>query len=232
MQETFVATWGQVIAASFNRLFSGVLVFVPKFIFAFLVFVIGLVVAMFVGRVVAQAVRALRIDQVLRSLGLEEYFDRAGFRMDSGAFIGGLVKWFFVLVFLLAALSVLELNAVTDFLSDAVLTYLPNVVVAALVLLIAAVLGDVASAVAAGAARAAKMPSAGFVGTVVRWSIWIFALMAALTQLGIFRELIIVIVQAFVYMLALAGGLSFGLGGKDAASRFIEKLSKDVSNHH
>jgi hypothetical protein len=232
MQDTFVATWGQVIALSFNRLFGGVLVFVPKLIFAFLVFFIGLVVSVFVGRVIAQAVRALRIDHVLRSLGLEEYFDRAGFRMDSGAFVGGLVKWFFILVFLMAALNVLELNAVTSFLGDAVLTYLPNVIVAAFVLLIAAVLGDVASAVASGAARAAKIPSAGLVGAVVRWSIWIFALLAALTQLGIFRELIIVVVQAVVYMLALAGGLAFGLGGKEAAARFIEKMSKEVSNHH
>ncbi len=233
MQDTYViATWGDVIASSFNDLFSGVLVFVPKLIFAFLVFFIGLVVAVFVGRVIAQAIRALRIDHVLRSLGLEEYFDRAGFRMDSGAFIGGLVKWFFILVFLMAALSVLELTAVTSFLGDAVLTYLPNVIVAAFVLMIAAVLGDVASSVAAGAARAAKIPSAGLVGAVVRWAIWIFAILAALTQLGIFRELIIVVVQATVYMLALAGGLAFGLGGKDAAARFIDKMSKEVSNHH
>lgn len=232
MTDSLVTTWGSVLATSFERMMSGVLVFVPKFLFALIVFLVGLFVAVTLGRVVMHVIRSLKVDHVLRSLGFEEYVERAGWKLDSGAFIGGLVRWFFVLVFLLAALDVMQLSAVTEFLSNAVLVYLPNVIVAALTLLIAAVLGDVASRVASGTARAAKIPSAGFVGGVVKWAIWVFAIFAALMQLGLFQELILTVVQAFVYMLALAGGLAFGLGGKDAAARYIEKLRSDISNHH
>lgn len=232
MTDSLVQTWGDVLVASFQRLLGGTLVFVPKFVFALVVFLVGMFIAVTVGRIVTQAVRSLKIDHILRSLGLEEYVERAGWHLDSGAFVGGLVRWFFILVFLLAALDVLELNAVTRFLNDAVLTYLPQVIVAVLVLLAGAVLGDVASKVVTGAARAASMPSAGFVGGVVRWAVWVFALLAALFQLGLFQELILTVVQAFVYMLALAGGLAFGLGGKDAASQYIERLRRDISNHH
>ena len=231
MTDSLVQTWGDVLAASFERLLGGVLIFIPKFLFAVIVFLIGLFVAVTLGRVVMHAIRALKIDQVLRTMGLEEYIERAGWKLDSGAFIGALVRWFFILVFLLAALDVMQLSAVSTFLSD-VLMYLPQVIAAALLLLVAAVLGDLASRVVSGTARAARMPSAGLLGGVAKWSIWIFAVFAALLQLGLFQELILTIVQAFVYMLALAGGLAFGLGGKDAASRYIEKLRQDITNHH
>lgn len=205
--------------------------FVPKFVFALVVFLVGMFIAVTVGRIVMQAVRSLKIDHVLRNLGLEEYVERAGWHLDSGAFVGGLVRWFFILVFLLAAFDVLGLNAVTRFLSDVVLTYMPQVLIAVLVLLAGAVVGDVASKVISGAARAASMPSAGFIGSVVRWSVWVFALLAALFQLGLFQELILTVVQAFVFMLAGAGALAFGLGGKDAAARYIERLRQDMTNH-
>ncbi len=231
MTNSLVQTWGDVLTASFERVLSGTLVFVPKFLFALIVFLVGMFVAVTLGRVVMHAIRSLKIDHILRSLGLEEYIERAGWKLDSGAFIGGLVRWFFVLVFLLAALDVLQLGAVSKFLSGVVLTYLPNVIVAAMVLLIAAVLGDAASRIVTGSARAAHMPSAGLAGGVAKWAIWVFALFAALMQLGLFQQLILTIVQAFVYGLALAGGLAFGLGGKDSAARYIEKLRSDIANH-
>ena len=232
MTDNLVQTWGDVLIASFQRLFGGIVVFVPMFIFALIVFVVGMVIAVALGKLVAQVVRSLKVDHALRSLGFEEHVERAGFHLDSGAFLGGLVRWFFILVFLLAAFDVLQLRAVTDFLGQVVLVYVPQVIVAALVLLVAAVVGDIASRVVAGAARAARMPSAGLLGGVVKWSIWVFAILAALFQLGVFRELILTVIQAFVYMLALAGGLAFGLGGKDAAARYLEKLRSEMSNHH
>ena len=225
-------TYGDALILTFNKLLEGVVVFVPKFIFALVVLFVGLFVAVTLGRVVAQAIRALKVDHILRNLGVEEYVERAGWRLDSGAFLGALVRWFFILVFLLAVFDILELSAVSVFLSDVVLAYLPQVIVAALVLLVGAVVGDLAGHVVSGAARAAAMPSAGLLGSVTRWAIWIFSLVAALLQLGLFQELLLTLVQAFVFMLAGAGALAFGLGGKEHASQFIEKLKRDMSNHH
>ena len=225
-------TYGESLVVTFNKLLEGTVVFVPKLIFALVVFLVGLFVAVTLGRVVMQAIRALKVDHVLRNLGAEEYIERAGWHLDSGAFVGALVRWFFILVFLLAVFDILGLSAVSVFLSDVVLAYLPQVIVAALVLLVGAVVGDLAGHVVSGTARAAAMPSSGFLGSVARWAIWIFAFVAALLQLGLFQELIITIIQALVFMLAGAGALAFGLGGKEHASQFIEKIKRDMSNHH
>jgi len=225
-------TYGDALIVTFNKLLEGVVVFVPKFVFALVIFLVGLFVAVTLGRVVAQAIRSLKVDHLLRNLGVEEYVERAGWRLDSGAFVGALVRWFFILVFLLAVFDILDLSAVSVFLSDVVLAYVPQVIAAALVLLVGAVVGDFAGHIVSGTARAAAMPSAGFLGSVARWAIWIFAFVAALLQLGLFQELLLTLVQAFVFMLAGAGALAFGLGGKEHASQFIEKLKRDLANHH
>lgn len=225
-----VQTWGDVLIASFSELWGGVVAFVPQLVVALIVFVVGWVIAIALGKVVDQIVRALKVDMALKSLGIEEPLGRAGWKLDSGAFVGGLVRWFFILVFVLAAADVLGLSQVTEFLRSVVLTYIPQVIVASLILVAAALLADLAHHVVEGSAKAAHLPSAGFLGGVAKWAIWIFALMAALYQLGIAGPLVQTLFTAFVAMLALAGGLAFGLGGKDTAARYLDRLREDISN--
>lgn len=226
-----VQTWGDVLILSFQALWGGVVAFVPKLIVALVVFIIGWVIAVALGKVVIQVIRSLKVDMALRSLGLEDAISRAGMKLDSGVFIGGLVRWFFILVFLLAAVDVLGLTQVTEFLRSVVLAYIPQVIVASLILVAAALLADVAYNVVSGTARAAGLPSAGFLGGVSKWAIWIFAILAALYQLGIAGPFVQTLFTAFVAMVALAGGLAFGLGGKDAAARYLERLRSDISNN-
>ncbi len=225
-----VQTWGDVLVASFQELWGGVIGFVPKLVVAVVVFLIGWVIAVALGKVVHQIIKSLRVDTALRGLGTETALQRAGMRLDSGAFVGGLVRWFFILVFLFASIDVLGLTQVTEFLRSVVLTYIPQVIVAALILLAAALLADVVYKVVWGTAKAANLPSAGFMAGISKWAIWIFALLAALYQLGIAGVFVQTLFTAFVAMLAIAGGLAFGLGGKDTAARFLEKLRSDISN--
>ena len=222
-----VQTWGDVLVLSFQQLWGGVVVVVPKLIIALVVFIIGWIIAVALGKVVEQIIKALKVDMALKSLGMEDPVSRAGMKLDSGAFIGGLVR----LVFVLAAFDVLGLSQVTEFLRSVVLAYIPQVIVAALILVAAALLADTVNNVVEGGARAAHLPSAGFLGGVAKWSIWIFAILAALFQLGIAGPFVQTIFTAFVAMVALAGGLAFGLGGKEAAARYLEKLRSDISNN-
>src|SRR3989344_1811665 len=104
-----VQNWATVLQQSFNGMLSAVVAFIPNFVFAVIVFVIGWVVASFVGSVIAQAVRAIKVDHALRSAGIDDVVSRAGYHLDSGAFLGTLVKWFIILVFLIAALSQLQI---------------------------------------------------------------------------------------------------------------------------
>ncbi|MEK9166190.1 MAG: hypothetical protein AAB846_00470 [Patescibacteria group bacterium] len=225
-----VQTWGDVLIASFQQLWGGVIGFVPRLVVAVIVFVVGWVIAVALGKVVAQAIRSLKVDKALEGLGMGEPLSRAGIRLDAGAFIGNLVKWFVVVVFLAATVEVLGLTQVTTFLQEVVVVYLPNVIVAALILVVAAVIADVTGRVVAGSARAANLPSSGFLGGVSRWAIWIFAILAALYQLGVAGPFVQTLFTGFIAALALALGLAFGLGGKDTAAKFLERLRSDISN--
>ncbi len=222
--------WADVLQMAFNDLLAGLISFVPLLLGAIIIFVIGWLVGVGLGRVVAQVVDALRVDQALRSAGVDRIVERAGFKMSAGRFLGGLVKWFFIVVFLVAALEVLNLTQVTGFLTDVVLGYLPRVIAAVLILLVAAVIAEAAQRVVSGSAKAANLSSANFLGSVARWSIWVFAILAALAQLNVATVFVQTLFTGIVVALALAVGLSFGLGGQQAAARYIEKIREEVKD--
>lgn len=221
-----------VLQQSFYDLLVGVVNFLPNLLFAIIIFVIGWFIATLFGRVVMQAVAALKVDNALRAAGFESVVTRSGYMLNSGAFLGALVKWFIILVFLMASLQVLNLVVVTYFLQQIVLGFLPNVIIAVLIILVAAVIAEIAQNIVTGTARAAGITAAGFAGTVARWAIWIFAILAALEQLQIAQAILQTLFTGIVVALALAFGLSFGLGGQDAAAKFLEKTRKDMGAHH
>ncbi len=222
-------TWGDVIVLSLQEVWTSVANFLPLLIGALVVFVIGWIVAVSLGKVIEQIVKALKVDSVLEKLEFHKVLDRAGIQLNSGAFIGGLVRWFLIVVFLLAALNILNLNEVSAFLRD-VLGYIPQVVVAALILVIAALLAETAERTARASVEAAGLKSA-LVGVVTRWSIWVFAIIAALYQLGVATVLLQTLLTGLVAMLAIAGGLAFGLGGKDLAGDILARMRREISNH-
>lgn len=221
-------TWAQVFTQSFQAIGSGLIEFIPNLFVALVIFILGWVFGAVLGRVVAQIIKSIKVDNALREAGLEDAFSRAGFNLDSGRFLGGLVKWFVIIVFLVASLEVLGLSKVTIFLQEVVLLYLPNVIAAVLILLVAAVIAEVTQNIIVGSAKAAKLKSAHFLGNVAKWSIWIFALLAALNQLGVAAAFVQTLFTGAVIAFSLAIGLSFGLGGQDAASRYIDKVGKEI----
>jgi len=223
----FLTRWADVLNLSFQNLFYGLVEYIPNLLIAVIIFVLGWIIGAGLGRVVAQVVNSLRVDQALRAAGVERVLERAGFSLNSGAFLGMLVKWFFILVFLVASLEVLGLTQVTMFLTAVVLGYLPRVIVAVLILLVAAVIAETAQRLVAGSARAANLRSANFLGSMTRWAIWIFAVLAALDQLGV-TPFVQTLFTGVVVALALSFGLAFGLGGQQAATRFIDRMQSEM----
>ena len=146
-------TWGEVLILSFQNLWIGVANFVPNLVIAVLILIVGWLVGALIGRAIWQVFKSLKVDDALRRAGFETFVRRGGVNLDSGAFIGGLVKWFVIVIFLIAALDVLGLSQVNFFLQDVVLNYLPRVLAAALVLLVAGVIGDVTGRVVVTAAK-------------------------------------------------------------------------------
>ncbi|MFA6094475.1 MAG: hypothetical protein WC757_01140 [Candidatus Paceibacterota bacterium] len=223
-------TWKEVLLGSFQNLWFGVAGFVPVVVVAILIILIGWVVAIFVGSAIARLVAVIKLDDVLRRANLEKVLARGGFRLNSSAFIGGVVKWFIIIAFLIAAVDVLGLSQVKGILTQLVVGFLPQVIIAAIILVAGAVFADIVSRLITGSATAAGVKSARFIGTVSRWTIWIFAILMALVQLGIATSLIQTLFTGVVVAVALAFGLSFGLGGQQAAARFIEKTREEISN--
>jgi len=225
-----IATWGDVLSASLKNIWLGIANFIPTLLVAIVIIAVGLIIGKIFFKLVENLIKFAKIDGALRASGFESVVEKAGFKLDSGYFLGKLVEWFFIVVFLVAAFDVLGLKQVTAFLSDVVLGYLPQVIVAALIILVAAIVAEAMQRIVVGAAKAAGMKSVNFAGNVTKWAIWIFAILAAVMQLGIAVSFIQTLFTGIVIAVSLALGLAFGLGGQDAAAKYIEKVRTDVSD--
>ena len=232
MVESTGVVWGDLILESFQNMWAGVIGFLPTLVIAILIVLLGWIVGAVIGRVIQQVMKSLKVDEGLRKAGLEEMLQKGGVKLDSGSFVGALVKWFVIVVFLVAAFDTLGLTQVNNFLQDVVLYYLPQVIVVVLILLVAVVIADVMQRVVSASARTAHMRSANLLGTITKWSIWIFAVFIGLEQLGIAAYFVQMLFTGVIVALSLALGLSFGLGGQETASKFLGKLREEISERN
>ena len=226
-----IGTWSEVLSISFKNLWLGVVGFVPNLIVALVIVVIGWGIGSVLGRVVHQIIKAIKVDEALKRAGVEDFLNRGGIDLNSGGFLGGLVKWFIMVVFFIGAFEVLGLSQVTLFLRD-ILDYLPQVIVAVLILIAAGIVADAMRSIVLSSTKSADISSAGFLATVTKWVIWVFAILVALSQLGIAAPFVQTLFTGIVVAVALALGLSFGLGGQEAAARLIEKVRTEIANRH
>ncbi len=221
--------WSTVITGSFQDLSRGVLSFAPNLVIALLIILVGWLIGIVIGRIVNQIIDGLKIDKALQKAGVDEILRKGEINLNSGEFIGALVKWFIIIAFLIAAFDVLHLASITLFLQNIVLEYIPRVIVSVLVLLFAGVLGDVVAKIVQSSSKAAGFTGAHFLANITKWAIWIFASLVALQQLGIAVQFISILFMGAVGAFSVAIGLSFGLGGKDVAGKIVENIYKDIS---
>lgn len=220
-----------VVQGSFISLWYTVVQYLPAIIAAVVVFIIGWIVGVILYRVVVEIVKILRVDDALKAAGLNDAAKEAGFTLDIGRFLATLVEWFVIVVFLVASLDILGLNRVTIFLQQVVLFYLPQVIVAVLILILAAVVAEAVRNIVVGSARAAGAHAANLAGSVAKWAIWITAILAALDQLQVAPAFVQTLFTGVVIAASLAFGLAFGLGGKEAAARTIERVRSEIAHH-
>lgn len=221
-----------VIEMSFYSIWNDVLSYLPSVIIALLVLIVGWIIAGSLKVVIESIFIRLRVNEALDKAGVDALAQRAGYKLKAGQFVGTLVKWFVILVFFVAALEILHLSQVTVFFRDVVLGYLPKVIVSVLILLVATIVANVASASVVAGARAAEIKTADMLGSVTRYAILVFALLAVLNQLNIAGELIQTLFMGIVFAASLAFGLAFGLGGKEAASKYIAEMTGKGGGYH
>jgi hypothetical protein len=225
-------TWGDVFNTSLQSLWFGFVQFTPKFIMAIVFFAVGWFLGALIAKAIEQVFTGLKIDNLLRSIGIDNFFRRAGMNLNSGYFIGQVAKWFVIIVFLIPSLDLVGLNSIKDFLQNDVLGFLPRVIVAALILIIATIVADGLGKAVAASARTMNLSSANMLGAIAKYAVWVFAFIIALGQLGVADYYMSVLFTGIIAMISIGGALAFGLGGRDAAARFIAKVSEEVSHSH
>jgi hypothetical protein len=226
----FFTNWGGDFTQSLLGVWYGVVEFLPRFLGVLALFIAGWILATLVEKLIEGLFKTFKIDGLLKSAGLDELVERSGHKLNSGRFLGSLVKWFVIVIFLVASFDTLGLTQVSSYLSNVVLSYIPNVIMAVLVLMVSVVIADAVQKVVTASARAAHVKSSALLGAIAKWAIWIFAILVALNHLQIAPSIVNTVFTGVIAAATLAGGLAFGLGGKDVAGKMLEKLVHTVSD--
>jgi len=195
----------------------------PAILGGTLLLVLGFVIANSLKSLAVAFLKKIRLNQVLKRLGLEGILSKIDIRFDATIFFGEIVKWFFIFVFLMASSEVIGLTLFSQFL-EKVIAYFPNIFIAFLMFVVAAFIADFSQKIVVGTLEKERIIYSKFLGKLIHWAIWFFALLAILYQLQITPSLILVIFIGMVAAASIAIGIAFGLGGKDLAGRILKEL--------
>ncbi len=223
-----IKNWIDITIIALQDLWQGFIVFVPRLVGAIIIFLIGWVIAVAVGKIVAEVLKRIKFNKIFEKGGWKTALEKAEINADPSSFIGAIFKWVLVIVFLATSVEILGLAQLTSFLTDKVLGFLPNVIVAAFIFVVAVIIADILEKIVRATVEGAKFGYGHIAGAIVRWSIWIFAAFAILNQLGIGKELVTTITQGIVWFVVLAAGLAFGIGGKDVAGELLGDLKRKM----
>src|SRR3989338_1415838 len=222
-----ILDWYSVTIDALQNLWQGFVAFVPALIGAVIVFVVGWSISVGLGKLIAEILKKIRFNQIFEKGNWDEALAKADIKVDASAFIGAIVKWVFVVVFLMAAVEVLGLKGFAGFLGN-IIGYLPNVVVAAFILVVTVIITDILEKVVRAAVESIKVGYGQVVAAIIRLSIWIFAILAILIQLQVAPSLIQTTFSKISVIMVIAAGLAFGLGGKEVATDILRDLYKKL----
>ena len=201
--------------------------FLPHLIAALVIFIVGVIVAIIVRNILVRLLNLVSFEKSLANTGIPESLKAADQSLTVTKLLAELVRWFIILVFLIPAVDQLGLGQVNDVLKS-LINYLPNVLVAVIIVTVGSVFAKIARDFVTATASSLGAQTAKTVGQVARWAITTFAFLAALAQLGVAQDLIRILFTGFVAMLAIAGGLAFGLGGKETAESMLKKIREEL----
>jgi hypothetical protein len=222
-------TWRDAIIQALQKFVNDVISVVPNIIAAIIVLIIGLLLAGLLSHIAKRIIDLSKLDVLLqKAVGVGKLKEK-GLNITASGIVAWVVKWFFIVVTFIAVADILKWPQLTNFF-QAVALYIPNVIIAVLILLAGFILGGGLKDLVIKAVRASSLPeaSAGLLGTVARTAVIVFAIMATLTQLQVAADLVKIAFTGFVAMLALAGGLSFGLGGRENAVEWLNKIKHEI----
>jgi len=222
-----ITDWGYITLSALQNLWQSFLGFIPVLLGAIDIFIIGWFIAVGMGKLVAEILKRIKFNKLLEKGSWDEALKKADIKVDASGFIGAIVKWVLVIVFLQVAVGIMGLIQFSTLL-ERVVGYLPNVIVAALVFVITVIVADIVEKIVRTAVEGVKVGYGHVVSAIVKWAIWIFAIVLILGQLNIGGILPQAIILGIIGFLAIAGGLAFGLGGREMASEILKDFGNKI----
>jgi len=222
--------WSTLATESYGalvNLWQGFITFIPTLLGGIILLLLGLLIGNGLGQLVEKIIDLIKLDTALEKTGLKTITDRAGVKLNTGYFFGQIVKWLIILSFLVAACNVWGLTAVGEFIQN-IVSYIPKVIVALLILIVSIILGEYFSKFIRASVAGAGLHFKNFLGSLARWIFYVFGILAALSQLKIASYIVNTLFTGIVALVALAGGLAFGLGGKEWAQEMLKKFKDEV----
>ncbi len=220
--------FGQAILNALAHALDLVFTFVPLLIGFLLILLVGYIIAKLVSKVVTVLLRKIGFDKMSNRIGLTRMEQRMGLKLDPAGVLGTIVFWFIFLVFLVPACNALGLTAVSGILNT-LIAYIPNVLVAILVLFLGTLAATFVADIVRGATATANVGNPNIFANIARYAIIGFAALIALEQLQIAPALLNILFTAIVGAAAIAFGLAFGLGGQDTARKWLNRGESTMS---
>jgi hypothetical protein len=220
-----VIEWENLIVEPVREMLTRILAYLPVLLGALLILIVGWIVAKIIRSIVNGVLKVIRFDVLADKAGISEVLRKGDLKISARQVVSGLVYWLIIIMVLVMVANALRLPKASDILSN-LFAYVPNVIAALLVLVVAMFLASFVSGIVRIAAGNAKLPKPDLLAGISRWAIIIFAVTISLAQLGIAPLLVTATFNIILGGACLALALAFGLGGKDAAARYLDELKQ------
>jgi hypothetical protein len=220
--------WNELIADPIRQMLTRIMDYLPILLGALIILIVGWIVAKLIRRAVDFLLKVVRFDLMANKTGITEVLRKGDLKITASQVVSGLVYWLIIIMVLVMTVDALGLPKASDILAS-VFAYVPRVIVALLVLIVAMFLAGFVSGIVRTACGNANLPKPEMIAGISRWAIIIFAATIAMEELGIAPLLVGTAFNIILGGVVLALALAFGLGGKDAAARYLEELRQKRS---
>ena len=218
-----VIEWENLIADPIRQMMTKIMAYLPVLLGALLILIVGWIVAKIIRSIVNGVLKVVRFDTLVDKAGISEVLKKGDLKITARQVVTGLVYWLVMIMVLVMAANALGLPKASDILSN-LFAYVPKVIAALLVLVVAMFLASFVSGIVRIAAGNANLPKPDLLAGISRWAIIVFAVTVSLAQLGIAPLLVTATFNIILAGIVLALALAFGLGGRDAAAKYIDEL--------
>ena len=199
----------------------------PNIFLGIVIILLGLYISKKIRDLVIHFLNRLRLNQMLSSLGWQEFFNRFNTKLDIPRFFGTITQIYFLLWVVLLVLDILSLSIVGDIISN-IINYYPNIFISIVIFIVAVFIADFSKKIIVSDFREEKLTYSNFLGNIIASSVWVIAILSILYQLQIAQTLILIAFIGFITLIVLTVGIAFGLGGKEIAKKTLEDIEKKI----